>query len=435
MVSAAESAGFKDGKQPELVKVETPAVQADPGQQQDPAPKADATADPASTESTFSFDEDGFIGAKDLAAKLDADPTLKAAIPAELRNEILANARIAEQLAPYRELFASPDEAKIVAETAQEYAGFNEAFNLIGTDIAKGTDAVVRKLIQAGAVRNADGSVKTDANGKPVTNGIAGKFFEQIFKNRLNTAIVKKVEALGNDDVSAALDLVMESVGLRPSTAAKTENQDPALAAREAAQTAREQEFARQQQTATKEAQQRYDSTLETEMNTVYESSRKSLLDAATGLDAFTRTSVEVRLDKAVKAAVKSNVAYQMKKDRLLAQPLSAERHQAEVTLQREFLLNNFSRIAKPIFAEAGITVGKKQAERDANQAARADAARSEVNGGRAGATSPAAAANPQAQQDQVIAALTAKLGRVPDASEINIEMMLGAARAKGYAA
>lgn len=433
MVAAAEQKGFKDGQTPEPVKVETPAVQADPATPQDPAEAAEATT--TTDEPSFSFDEDGFIGAKDLAAKIDADPALKAAIPAELRNEILANARIAEELAPYRDLFASPAEAKIVAETAQEYAGFNEAFNLIASDIGKGTDAVVRKLIEAGAVRNPDGSVKKDANGKPVTNGIAGKFFEQIFKNRLNSAIVKKVEALGDDNVTAALDLVMESVGLRPSTAGKTQDQDPALAARKAELDAQEARIRTERETSTKEARQQYETALETEMTSVWETNRKSMLDSATGLDAFTRTAVEAQLDKAVRKAVKSNVAYQMQKDRITAMPMSAERRQKEVALQQAFLRENLARIAKPIFLEAGVKVSAKQAERTASQAARADAARSEVNGGRSGVSSPAIATNPQAQQDQVIQALTAKLGRAPDASEINIEMMLGAARAKGYAA
>jgi len=45
-------------------------------------------------------------------------------------------------------MFASPDKARIISETAQERTEFVEAFKMLATDASKGADAVVRKLIE-----------------------------------------------------------------------------------------------------------------------------------------------------------------------------------------------------------------------------------------------------------------------------------------------
>jgi hypothetical protein len=438
MVAAAEQRGFTDAKPmgehtpeiPAATPTETPA--ADPAASAAAAP---AEGNAAETDHSYSLEEDGFIGARDLAAKIDANPNLKANLDPETRNEIMANARLAEALSPYRELFASPEEAKIVAQTAQEHAGFVEAFNLIGSDIGKGTDAVIKKLIEAGAKRDAKGEIIRKENGQPVTNGIAGKFFEQVFNNALNNKIIAKVEALGDENVKAALDLVMESVGLRPSTADKTGNQDPAIAAERAQLAAERADLAKQRETSTKEQRRQYQTTLDGEITALYESETGNLLSLATGLDAFTKDAVKGKLDKAVKAAIRTNVAYQMEKDRITAQPISPERLASEKALVNSFLRNNLSRIARPILMEAGAIATKKASDRATAQAARAESAQSEVNGGKAQNPNQPAAANPSQQIEQIKTALTAKLGREPDQSEINIEMMLAAARAKGFAA
>lgn len=434
MLAAAKEKGFGDNLQP--TTTETPAVEkpAEPAAAEPAAAAEAATATtPADEDSSYSLEEDGFVGAKDMAAKLDA---ANANLPAELRNEILASARVAERLAPYEQLFASPDEAKIISETAQEHAGFVEAFNLLATDPAKGADGVIRKLIEAGAKRDADGNILRDEKGQPLTNGIAGRFFDQIFNRALTNKILKKVEALGDENVTAALDLVMESVGLRTSTAVQDQGQDPALTARKAELDAQQAQINAQREAATKEQKTQYDNALTGDLQSLYEGETGKLLNAATGLDAFTRSAVEQKVDSAIRKAIKGNTAYQLRKDRLLAMPLSPERRSKEVALAREFFRDNLVRIAKPILLEAGISVKGKVSERTAAQAAREESARSEVNGGRAASPNAANATNPAQQQAQAIEAFKATNGgRAPSDSELNIALMLAAVERRNRAA
>lgn len=398
-------------------------------------PPAAVSAQPTDGDHSYSLEEDGFVGARDLASKLDSNEALKAALPPELRNELMANARLAEVGAQYRELFSSPEEAKIVSETAQSHAKYLDVFNSIQHDQAKGTDSFIRMLIEESAIRNDDGSILRDENGRPKTDGTAGRLFDQIFRNALTSRVVAKIENSGDESAIAALDLVMERAGLRPSTAAEDPSKDPAIAAREATVAAREKAVRDQEQAGRQETQRQYSVALEGDITSVYDTERNSLLSLATGLSPLERSAVEQKLDAAVVAARKASSAYQLRKDAIRREPMSAARRQKEVNLVRGFLRDNLARIAKPILAEAGVSVGSKAKANEVAAAARADNARSEVNGG----SVTAAAATRQSPQDvqqltaQITQALTAKLGRAPSDSELNIEMMLSAAKARGF--
>jgi hypothetical protein len=246
---------------------------------------------------------------------------------------------------------------------------------------------------------------------------------------------VDKVKALDDPNVEAALDLVMESVGLRPSTATEDQNQDPALTARKAELDAQEARIKADRETATRETTQAYHNALNTDLSSLYDGERKALLDAATGLTEFERRNVERDLDAAVVAARKSNVAYNQRLRILQQQPMSAERRQKEVALAKQFLRDRLVTIAKPILTEAGVTIGKRAEERAATQAARAENARSEVSGGTA---TPVQSQNPagsyEQQRAQAVADLKARNGgREPEDSEITVAMMVAAAERKGF--
>lgn len=429
MVAAVNAKADDDPAQPAPEVHAEPAV---PAAEETPAPAGEHQAE----DDGYVFDEDGFVGARDLAAQIDANPALKAALDPDTRNTIMANARRAERLAPYEEIFASPEEAKIVSQTAQTHAGFVEAFNLLATDPAKGTDEVVRKLIEAGARRDEEGNILKDEHGRPKTNGIAGRLFDQLFQRGLTNKIIKKVEALGDEAVTAALDLVMERVGLRPSTAGEDQHQDPAIAAERTALAAERAEIARQRESQTQEQKKQYSDSLNAEFASIYEAETGKLLTLATGLDPLTKTSVEQRLEKDIRAAIRRNTAYQMRKDQLEAMPMGPKRRSEEVALAREFFRDNLVRIARPILAEAGIKLKGKAGERDAQQAARADAARSEVAGGRAQQPGAGRPQNPaQAREQAVEAFKAANGGREPDDSELNIALMMSAARRANLAA
>ena len=420
----------------EAPKVEEPAKVEPVAEEKKDEPAAEQDAD-----QDFSLTEDTFAGARDLAAELDAVAGLSGLLPKETRDKIMANARIAERLAPYEQIFASPDEAKVIVETANEHAGFAEAFSAISRDAEKGTNAFVAKLIEGSALRDADGDVRKDANGNVMTDGTAGRFFDKIFERGFALRVAKKVEALKDENVTAAFDLVMESVGLRPSTAAQDQAQDPALAARKAELDAQEARIRTERQTANTEAQKSHQAAVDGETTSSFESSLTSLLSQATALSALEQSAVQGKIEAAFSAALKrgnpASTAYYQRLDRIRQEPLSATRRQKEVALAKQFTRDNLVRIARPFFKEAGVVVGQKAEERAAAQAARAEAARSEVSGGRA-ATSSVAGPGDAAQQEAraVEAFKAANGGRAPaDDAEKRIGMMLAHAKARGIAA
>lgn len=427
---------------------ESVAEQPKPGEtpvEDKPAAEADAANEPVAAQDSeddgFSLEEDAFVGARDLAAKIDADPALKAALPAEIRNEILANARIAERLAPYEQIFSSPDEAKVIAETANIHAGFVEAFTSVNRDTEKGTDAIVRKLMEGTALLDENGNPRKNEKGEILTDGTAGKFFDKIAERGIALKITKKLEALNDENLTAAWDLVMESVGLRPSTAAQDQDADPALSARKAELDAQETRIRTERQTANTEAVKQHQAAVNGETNSQFESSVTGLLGQATALSELEKGAVKEKVNAAFGAALKrgnpASTAYYQRLDRIRMEPLSAARRQKEVALATQFTRDNLARIARPIFKEAGVSVGKKAEERAAAQAARAEAARSEVGGGRAPA--PAAVGSGDAAQQEaraVEAFKAANGGRAPSGdAEIRVGMMLAHAKARGIAA
>ena len=419
---------------------ETPAV--NPADQDEIHAGEDGAAPATQDTEDYSLDEESPVGARDLAAKLDADPALKAALPAEIRNEILANARIAERLAPYEQIFASPEEAKVIAETANEHASFAEAYSQISRDVEKGTNAFVQKLIEGSALRDADGNIRKDpATGNILTDGTAGKFFDKIFERGFALKVAKKVEALNDETVSAAFDWVMESVGLRPSTADQDQSQDPALTARKAELDAQEARIRTQQQTASTEAYKQHQSAVDGESLSQFQSALTGLLGQATALTPLEQSAVEGKINAAFSAALKrgnpASTAYYQRLDRIRQEPLSATRRGKEVALAAQFTRENLVRIARPIFKEAGVSVGKKAEERAAAQAAREQAARSEVGGGRAPALAAVGSGDAAQQQARAVEAFKqANGGRAPEGeAEIRIGMMLAHAKSRGIAA
>src|SRR6185437_9068203 len=381
----------------------------------------------------YTFDEDGFTGARDLAAKIDAIEALKGALPDDLRGEIMANARIAEAMAPYREIFGSPEEAKRVAAGAQEFAGIQQIFSSIsGENVAQGTSDMINKMLELSALRDEDGNPRKRENGSYITDGTTTNFLNELYTRAFQTKFVRKIEAAiadekaknnGDSAIQAAFDLVMESAGLRPSTADKTQ-EDPTLAARKAELDQQQKAIDDQRKAAQQERVTAHTEALNTQLQSATDGAIEALLKSATGLNDFTKQATVTKLTKALKAAIRSNTAYQMEKDQLELRPVGAKRLGEEVALAKRFLRDNLARIAKPILAEAGVVITKKQAEKAAAQAAREQAARSDISGS---ATQPANVnpANPREAYNATRERLKQSLGREPSDSEINVEMMM----------
>ena len=446
MVEAAKAKGFGDdlsstsaepSQESELAKpLETPA------KAEESTTTTSAATSQEEDEPGYSLEEDGFVGPKDLSAKIEANPALKAALDQNTRNEIMANARLAARTAEYEKHFASPAEAAIAVETAQSYANFSEAFNLVNQDIEKGTTAFINKLIEGSALRDDNGELMRDDKGIILTDGTASKFLTTVGKRWLALNVVRKVEALaanGDENVKAALDLVMESVGLLPSTAAKTTESDPALAARKAELDAQETRIRQERETSSKKSQQEYTAALKGDLQSLYESESAKLLDIATGLDEFTRSAVGSQIEAEFKEAIKSNGAYQTRKAQIRMQPFSPARRAKEVALAKQFTRDLLPRIARPILLKAGVVINGKVEAKAAAAAARAENARSEVSGGAAsqpGAKTSGANLSPQQQYAEAEASWrAANPGREPKGSDITIHMMLQNPKLRNLAA
>lgn len=404
--------------------VETPAVET---------PAAEPVVDPAAQqeEGGYNFDEDSFVGARDLATKLEGHQ-----LPDDLKNELLANARIAEQLAPYREIFGSPEEAKVIAKAATEFSQVQATFQSITPEnVGQGTSDLLNTMLQMSALKDEQGNPRRREDGTYITDGTTTRFLNELFDRKFQSAIVKKIEASGDDAAKAALDLVMERAGLRPSTADQGQV-DPTIAAERAQLKADREQLQQQQEAGRKSAVTQYTDALNGDLNTLSSGEFTKLLAHATGLTNFNRKGVLADLSKAVTAAIKADSAYQIEKRGLQAQPMSAARRAAEVALAKKWMATKLARVAKPILNEAGVEVGKKSASRQEAQAAREAASRGEVNGAAPGAqTQPTDKTNPVQARASVAEALKTKLGRAPSDQEINVEMMMNLPGIKGRAA
>lgn len=431
MVQAAAAKGFAGTQaQPEAAAATTPeAPVVDPAAAEAAAAEAAAPVEQPATEGepehSYSLDQDGFVGARDLAAEIDGNEALKAALTPELRSKIMANARIAQEGAAFKEIFSSPEEARVISDTAKEFAGFQEAFVSITPDnVAQGTTELISKLLQASYRRDDDGNVLM-RDGKPVTDGTVGRFLAETSKRWFDHNIVQKVEAAKDESLSAALDLVMERAGLRPSTADQGQQVDPAIAAKQAELDRQLSEVRSQQEAARQESVKSYKSTLNTQLGQVWDDEMGKLLGLATGLSDFDRENVQAQLDKATRDAIRASTAYRREKDLLEMRPMGDKRRADEIALARKFLRTNLANIARPILAKAGVSVTAKAGARQEAQAAREQASRGEVRSGAAVQPMKAGQMTPAQERASVTEALQQKLGRAPDDSEVNQEMMI----------
>lgn len=428
-----------DAKKPQAVDPAAAATVTDPAAAAaDPAAAATTDADPAAAAATtegegdseYSFDEDGFTGAVDLAKKLD---TIQGLDPA-VRNEILANARIAEQLAPYREIFGSPEEAKVVAQAAQDWTGVQTVFQSIaGDNVKEGTSSLINEMLKLSALRDDSGAPRRREDGTYITDGTTTRFFNEVVDRKLGHLASKY-----KDDAAlqAAVDLVMERAGMRPSTADNTTGQDPAIAQERARLADERKQFETQKENERKTSVKNYTEALGSDLKTTSETAFTTLLGKATGVrDDRHKASVIRDLSKAVKAAVEANPGYMLEKRGLEGRPMTAERRQQEVALAKRFLAAHLVRIATPILAAEGISLSKKAANQAATQTAREQASRGEVTGGAPGQQKPATAQDPAAQRAQVIEAFKQKNGRAPSDTEVLTEMMMNLPGIKNRAA
>lgn len=397
-----------------------------------------ATEDPHTEQQTTDpegQEEDDFepgvstLGPKELASKIEANPAVKAALDAspELRDMVFANARLAAKAKPYVDMFGSPEEAKVVNESHQAFVGIRNLLGAVKKGDLQSTHAVISAMLEQDAMRDEDGNPKKDAQGRLVTGGTTGRFLQNALNMRL-ASLEAQAKDVGDNETLAALDLVMERLGLRAPSSADEDGMSEELKAQKAELEQQQRELDEQRAQGRKEAQSQHDQRVFSRIDGALDKGISSILDGATGLTPFTRSNVERDIRAAMRSAIKSSSTFQMELDRIERMPVGAKRENAHVVLAQRYIHSYLRKLANPILAEAGITVQKAAAQKQQTQAARAENARSEVGGS---GTPSHTTAKPSTEQNtaQIRADLTQKLGREP-----NLQEMLAAQIAPAFA-
>ena len=365
------------------------------------------------------FNEPSPEGPKALSERLAKNPALKAAIDAdpEFRDRIFADARLAARERQYADLFGSPESARVVADGHQAFANLRNLMGSVKPGDMQSTQAVISAMLEQGALRDENGELLRDANGRMVTDGTVGRFLNNALRMRLEN-IEAEAKQNGDDETLASLDHIMERVGLRaPSSVAEDGLSEELQAERSRIEQERQQlnqERAQRQQ----EAQTAHENAVFSKIDSSLDKSLGLILDRATGLNDFTRSKVETDLRAGLMKAVRNNPAYQSELDRVERMPLGPKREQAHVALATRYIHEHLLSVARPILAEAGITLAKSAADAKAAQAARADATRSEIKGSSAPAHAQQAQ-TPAEKHAQLKAELTKQLGREPSLEEM----------------
>lgn len=392
--------------------------------------KVEPTKEAAAAESTeedpfpdFTLAEPTGFGPKTLAAALEADPTAAAALEKnpELKASIFANARKAERAMQYDEILGSPAEAKVVVE------GHN-AFNTVSiamADVKDGDDAsyyaATNALLAQTYVRDEDGNPVKNPDGTFQTDGTVGRYNKNVFRTQLDR-LYQEAEARNDEDAQAAIDILMERSGLRPSNAGNEEELSESLKAQKAEIDREKAALDQRRQTERQQDSDASDSRVVSSTDRVLDSSIQSILAKSSALDNFTRTKVDGDIRRGLNKAIRASNTYQAERRNIERRPLGPKREKDLIELNKRTIMEKLPSIARPILAEAGVSLAAKSTQRQSDQAAREAAARSENRSSMAPARP--AAANP-ADMTTVINDLTAKLGRTPTTEQILAERMI----------
>jgi hypothetical protein len=370
----------------------------------------------------FGVDEANEFGPTALSAKIAEDAATAAALEAnpELKASIFANARKAERAAKYDEILGSPEEAKVVVAGHDAFSGISGLMADLNPEEPSTYFAVVNGMLQHATLKDEDGNPRKNADGTLMTDGTVGRFLKTSFKVALEN-MAAKATAEGDEEAQQAFDLIMERAGLRAPSSPNEDDVSEELKAREAkvreGETRLEQERRQQAEADTIASETR----INTNVDTYLDKSLNSLLDKATGLDAFARTAAETRIRKELRAAIRSSNTYKTERNNILARPAGAKREKDMIALNTRYINTKLPAIAKVVFADAGASVTAKAAESAAAKAAREAAAQSESRGSLA----PSKPAAPASDSIPVIEAeLTAKLGHPPTTQQILAERM-----------
>lgn len=415
---AAEAAAAAT-KTPEEIAAETAAAEEE----------AAAAAAAKEDDDTPNFDDLEFesplaLAPKELAAKIDANPALKAAMDADpdLKSEIFANSRLAAETAAFKDVVATPEDARVAVAAHATFTDITSAMQSIVDGDLTTVQPVMAAMLEASAVRDADGNLQFHENGALKTNGMVGKFLRNSFEQKL-TLMAADFTKAGDEDALAAIDILMERAGLRTPSSASESEEIPAhvQAQLDAVKTEREA-LASEKKAAAAETATTYNTTVNTRIDTMMATGITSLLNRADGLTDFSRKTVEGNIRAALTAQVKGNRFFKGEMDAIASMPYGPDRQKKHMAVATKYFQQGLtSKAVLDCIAEAGAHLTTKQKAQADKSAARTEAARSEVRG----AQTPAKVTpvlNEREQFAAVEADLKKSLGRSPSTLEVMSE-------------
>ena len=360
------------------------------------------------------------LAPKELAGKIESDAALTAALDAnpELKNELFANARLAAETAQFKEVFGSPAEAKIAAEGHAKFAAISSKMLSIQDGDAASLAPVMTSMLEASALRGPDGQLQYDPKGQLITDGSVGRFLRNSFQQRMEM-FASQFQAAGDDEGQAAVDILMERAGLRASSSAKEEEMSAEMRTQHESIKTERAALEREKSERKAEVAGAYTATVNTRIDAMMDAGISAVLSRATGLNDFSRKTVEGNIRTALAQEISRNPQFQTEMDRLDRMPYGPERQKAHMALATRYFQTGLAKVATAKLAEAGAALTAKQQMQADKSAARTEAARSEVRG-----ALPAAKAAPAQTEREQFASVEADLRKTLGRSPTNLELM-----------
>jgi hypothetical protein len=404
-------------KTPEQIAEEAAAVAA---VEEADKPKADKDDDLPNFDE-FELDPIA-LAPKELASKIETDAALAAALEAnpELKNEIFGNARLAAETALFKEIVGTPEEARIAVEGHASFMGISTAMGSVNEKDLGTLKPVMAAMLEASAIRDADGNLQFHPNGALVTNGTVGKFLRSSFEQKL-TLLANDFKTANDEEGQAAIDILMERAGLRTPSSPNEEEMSAEMRTQHDAIKAERAELDREKQERATEVATTYNTTVNTWIDNMMDAGISSILSRSTGLNDFSKKTVEANIRADLVKQIKGNHLFQDDIDKLDNLPYGAERQKKHKVLATRYFQAGLNRVVTARLAEAGAALTVKQQAQADKSAAREEAAKSETRGALpVPKTAPTLSAHDQFAK--VESDLRTTLGRSPSTQEILAE-------------
>lgn len=327
----------------------------------------------------------GALSPKDLDAKINADPALKAALEkpenAELRDSLFRAARLSVETAGYKELFPTMQQAQQASENAATMLDLDQSF----VDCAKGPEGVsgfMSKLAQMNILVDDKGQTLMMADGKtPQFHPAFNSFNKHMFT--LGTAHLRSVATEKDDaELLAAIDVIEAATGVK---AAEQEDLPPHIIEAQKKVEADKRAIEDQRTSAERQQVETFDKSVGEEAETKIDTLFNRLIKSA-ALDDWSKGKALSDMYAQLKDKLSANNYFKAQQRQLARLPVSDDTKAKRVGLIMTYVHEIAGPIARQVLQNASKPVLKAQDDKKANLEAKKQTSRSEPRGSAAAA-------------------------------------------------